>query len=33
MELRETQGSKYTVRDTPIVTGIKGTIEEVLETL
>ena len=33
MELRETDGSKYTVRDTPIVTGIKGTVEEVLETL
>ena len=33
MDLRETQSSKYTVRDTPIVTGIKGTIEEVLETL
>jgi chlorite dismutase len=33
MELRETDGSKYTVRDTPIVTGIMGTIEEVLDTL
>lgn len=33
MELRETEGSKYTVRDTPIFTGIKGTLEEVLETL
>ncbi|HEX6177836.1 MAG TPA: chlorite dismutase family protein, partial [Thermoanaerobaculia bacterium] len=25
MELRETEGSKYTVRDTPIITGVKGT--------
>ena len=33
MELRETDGSKYTVRDTPIITGIQGSIEEVLETL
>ena len=33
MELRETDGSKYTVRDTPIISGIKGTIEEVLGTL
>jgi chlorite dismutase len=33
MELRETDGSKYTVRDTPIITGIKGTLEEVVTTL
>ena len=33
MELRETDGSKYTVRDTPIITGVKGTLEEVLGTL
>ncbi len=33
MELRETEGSKYTVRDTPIMTGIKGTLEEVVATL
>ena len=29
-ELRETDSSKYTVRDTPFYTGIKGTLEEVL---
>lgn len=33
MELRESDGSKYTVRDTPIITGIKGTLEGVLDTL
>ena len=33
MELRESDGSKYTVRDTPIITGIQGTLEEVLQTL
>jgi chlorite dismutase len=33
MELRETDGSKYTVRDTPIISGIKGSIEDVLATL
>ena len=33
MELRESDGSKYTVRDTPIITGIKGTLEEVVDTL
>ena len=33
MELRESDGSKYTVRDTPIITGIKGTLEEILDTL
>jgi chlorite dismutase len=33
MELRESDGSKYTVRDTPIITGVQGTLEEVLDTL
>ena len=33
MELRETDGSRYTVRDTPILTGVKGTLEEVIATL
>ena len=33
MELRETDGSKYTVRDTPIITGILGSVDEVLDTL
>jgi chlorite dismutase len=33
MELRETEGSKYTVRDTPIITGVKGTLEEVVALL
>ncbi|HEX8550649.1 MAG TPA: chlorite dismutase family protein [Abditibacteriaceae bacterium] len=33
MELRETDGSKYTVRDTPIITGLQGTLEEVAATL
>lgn len=33
MELRETDSSKYTERDSPFYTGIMGTIEEVLETL
>ncbi len=33
MELRGTESSKYTVRDTPILTGIKGTLEEVVATL
>lgn len=33
MELRESDGSKYTVRDTPIITGVQGTLEEVIETL
>ena len=33
MELRETEGSRYTVRDTPIITGIQGTMAEVLDTL
>ena len=30
MDLRETQASKYTVRDTPAFTCIKKSIEEVL---
>ena len=33
MELRETDGSRYTVRDTPIITGVKGTLEEIVATL
>ncbi|MBV9866814.1 MAG: chlorite dismutase family protein [Abitibacteriaceae bacterium] len=33
MELRETEGSRYTVRDTPIISGVKGTLEEVIGTL
>ena len=33
MELRETDSSKYTERDTPFYTGVMGTIESVLETL
>lgn len=33
MELRETDGSKYTVRDTPIITGVIGSAEEIVETL
>jgi len=33
MELRETEGSRYTVRDTPIITGINGSISAVLDTL
>lgn len=33
MELRESDGSRYTVRDTPIITGVKGTLEEVVATL
>ena len=32
-ELRETDSSKYTERDTPFFTGVKGSIEEVLATL
>lgn len=32
-ELRETDSSKYTVKDTPFYTGIKGTMDEVLATL
>ena len=33
MELRESDGSRYTVRDTPIITGVKGTLEEIVDTL
>ena len=33
MELRASQGSEYTVRDTPIFTGIAGSIDRVLNTL
>jgi chlorite dismutase len=33
MELRETDSSKYTVRDTPIFTGILKTVPELLENL
>ncbi|HEX9998761.1 MAG TPA: chlorite dismutase family protein [Abditibacterium sp.] len=33
MELRETESSKYTERDTPFYTGVMGKIEDVLETL
>ncbi|GIX05850.1 MAG: hypothetical protein KatS3mg115_0253 [Candidatus Poribacteria bacterium] len=33
MELRESQASQYTVRDTPIFTCIRGEIESVLESL
>jgi chlorite dismutase len=31
MELRETEGSKYTVRDTPIFTGVSAVIDEALD--
>ena len=33
MDLRETQSSKYTVRDTPIFTGVSMTIQEALASL
>ena len=33
MELRETQSSKYTIRDTPAFTCIRKPIKEVLETI
>jgi chlorite dismutase len=33
MELRETDSSKYTAKDTPFYTGAMGKIEDVLETL
>lgn len=33
MELRASQGSEYTVRDTPIFTGVRGGIDDVLNTL
>jgi chlorite dismutase len=33
MDLRETEASRYTVRDTPILTGVAMSIEECLDTL
>jgi chlorite dismutase len=33
MEMREHEVRRYTLRDTPILTGIRGSIEEVLATL
>jgi len=33
MELRETESSKYTVRDTPIFTCIRGELRQVLDLL
>ncbi|MEI8315063.1 MAG: chlorite dismutase family protein [Verrucomicrobiota bacterium] len=33
MEMREHEARKYTLRDTPIFTGIRGSIDEVLATL
>ncbi len=33
MELRQAEGSRYTVRDTPILTGVRGSIEHVLDTI
>ena len=33
MKLRETQGSRYTVRDTPILTGVQMPIERILDQL
>jgi len=33
MELRETEGSKFTVRDTPIFTGIQMPMDKILEQL
>jgi chlorite dismutase len=33
LELRESDGSKYTVRDTPIFTGIHKTVSGMIETL
>jgi chlorite dismutase len=33
MELRASQGSEYTVRDTPIFTGIRGSMDQVLNLL
>jgi chlorite dismutase len=32
-DLRETESSKYTVRDTPMYTCRRSTIEEILEAL
>jgi chlorite dismutase len=33
MALRETEGSRYTLRDTPIFTCIRGSLKETLDTL
>jgi chlorite dismutase len=33
MALRETEGSRYTLRDTPIFTCIRKTVKETLDTL
>lgn len=33
MKLRETESSKYTLRDTPMLTGIKKNFKEILESL
>ena len=33
MELRASQGSEYTVRDTPIYTGVRGSMDQVLNLL
>jgi chlorite dismutase len=33
MALRETQGSRYTQRDTPIITGIRQPVEQILGTV
>jgi chlorite dismutase len=33
MEMRETDSSRYTLRDTPVITGVKGTLEEIVATL
>ncbi|MFI5380065.1 MAG: chlorite dismutase family protein [Tepidisphaerales bacterium] len=33
MKLRETQGSRYTVRDTPVFTGVQMPIERILDQL
>lgn len=33
MELRQSEGSRYTLRDTPIFTGVHGSIDHVLDTL
>jgi len=33
MALRETEGSRYTLRDTPIFTCIMKSLKEVLDTL
>ena len=33
MALRETEGSRYTLRDTPIFTCVRGSLKETLDTL